>query len=323
MQDFDLVFVISGCLGAIGAVCIILTYALFKEFRSDSWTLLLFLSICDLAQALFFCVYIGPWLKNTAICRFHHLWGVASASSSFLWTCCIAYHVWRTILNPREPASRLRFALFHLISWGYPAGCLLVYIWHRDETQWPFEDGQYGWFVCIKPERVFTFTEYLFPLIVAWLFTGILYTLVSQKLHASQIVVLTNPVDLEELQTKFRLIPLIFIVIRVCGLCDVGLILQRVSYPDANLDPPKWLMLARAATDPSQGFFNAIVFLAMTARVRARIAECFKSFRYGSVAAFEEGHSRPKETAHLIAGHGKNSSYRSERSVLRNDDRGV
>lgn len=53
-------------------------------------------------QALFFCVYLAPWLDDRTVCLAHSVAGVVGAGSSFLWTACMAYYVHFSVVHPSQ-----------------------------------------------------------------------------------------------------------------------------------------------------------------------------------------------------------------------------
>ena len=54
MRDFDYLFVLSGTLGCVGSTIVIMTHILLPSMRTHSRKLLVWLSLCDLGQGLFF-----------------------------------------------------------------------------------------------------------------------------------------------------------------------------------------------------------------------------------------------------------------------------
>eukprot|EP00667_Euglena_gracilis_P007978 EG_transcript_8080 len=269
MLFYDAIFVTSGILGALGSLSIIIVHLCFPALRSPTRNVLVFLSIADLTQSLFFCLHTPEALKNPSYCLFHTAWGVFAAASSFFWTACTAYVVFRTVSFPDNPIHKSEWALFHLVSWGYPlvAGLNCVLQYDPGTFEYPFDNGQQGWFLCMDRSHKTQMVEYQAPLIGCWVFTSMMYTLARHSLDRMPFFI-----DLQDrahggheiqLRTKLILVPLIFVILRVWSLVDMILIWHKRQ----NVV----LLTLRAICDPLQGFCNAMVFLVMTHRVKQTI----------------------------------------------------
>jgi hypothetical protein len=269
MLFFDALFVLTGILGAVGSGSIILVHLCFPGLRSPTRTVLVFLSVADLAQSLFFCLYTPEALRDDTYCAFHTAWGIFAAASSFFWTACAAYVVFRTVAFPDIPIRWSEWLSFHLISWGYPAAVALHCVANRQSYafEYPFDGGRQGWFLCLGRSYRAEIAEYQAPLIGCWVFTTIMYALARHSLDGMPFFV-----ELQDrghgghelhLRTKLILVPLIFVVLRVWSLLDMILLWHRRQ--------SLVLLTLRAVCDPLQGFCNALVFLAMTHRVKQTI----------------------------------------------------
>eukprot|EP01012_Entosiphon_sulcatum_P024129 TRINITY_DN29301_c0_g1_i1.p3 TRINITY_DN29301_c0_g1~~TRINITY_DN29301_c0_g1_i1.p3 ORF type:complete len:285 (+),score=60.86 TRINITY_DN29301_c0_g1_i1:61-915(+) len=260
-------FVVFGTLGAVGALLLILTYALFPELRNANRKLLLYLSIADLLQALFFCVYLGDLLTIPAVCRVHTIVGVVAAAASFCWTVSISIHVVLVTILRRDSPIRA----FQVVSWGLPVLLAVRYLnpFAELEFRWPFDANRIGWFVCVATRGSEAY-EYSIPLALSWLITLVCYTLSLWNLRRFQPVA-EGATD--ELALKFRLIPLLFIVQRAVSL--FALTYEAVAEMAGLADPapPMWTLYTRAVLDPVQGMLNALLFGYMSPSVRRRWLE--------------------------------------------------
>eukprot|EP01010_Urceolus_cornutus_P000624 NODE_1141_length_1083_cov_350.205029_g872_i0.p1 GENE.NODE_1141_length_1083_cov_350.205029_g872_i0~~NODE_1141_length_1083_cov_350.205029_g872_i0.p1 ORF type:complete len:338 (+),score=37.24 NODE_1141_length_1083_cov_350.205029_g872_i0:60-1016(+) len=270
MLIFDLLFVFSGVLGGLGSLLLIATHLFYPSLRTPSRRLLLYLSVCDLGQGLFFSAYLGPWMRDANVCYTHHLFGIFVASASFWWTLCIAMYVC-LIIYKNEFTTRMTntvFTVFHLVSWGLPALSLLPYVLHPlPQVVWPQSGGAAGWFPCVQTDEQRVLFEYFAPLLICWFGTVVLYSAAhfGMPTYTHQLYIHPAAVRSQsELRTKFLLIPVTFLLLRVWGLLYlVGL--------NTGVVPPErlqWLMYLRAVGDPSQGFWNAILFVVMSPSVR-------------------------------------------------------
>ena len=266
MFFYDTIFIISGILGSLGSICIILVHLCYPSLRSPTRNVLVFLSISDLAQSLFFCLYTPKALEDKTYCLVHTLWGIIAASSSFFWTACTAYVVLRTVGFPDTPIQKTEWLAFHLISWGYPLAVALHFMMDQEvhTFKYPYDDGHQGWFMCMSTSFRAEILEYQAPLIGCWLFTSVMYTMARHSLDKMPFFAeFQHQGHGIQLRTKLISVPLIFIFLRIWSLVDMILLWhQQQSFT---------LLTLRAICDPLQGFCNAVVFLMMTHRVRQTI----------------------------------------------------
>jgi hypothetical protein len=267
MRPFDYVFIASGTLGCLGSFVIILTHILLPSMRTPSRRLLVWLSLCDCGQGLFFAGYLGGFLADQRVCLAHHLFGVFTAAGSFWWTACIAAYVLFTLCSTPHPAayqSRDRFTwLFHLIAWGYPLALVLPYRFYDLTYEYPQAGGADGWFPCIRPTHQKLFFEYELPLLLCWILTVLCYGMAVYELSKRRSPPVASP-EAHQVRVIMIYVPLVFVLLRLGGL--VELLLRFWGH-----QVPEWLMYVRAVGDPSQGFFNAIGFVGLTPAVRSRL----------------------------------------------------
>ena len=262
MELQDWLFVVSGTLGSLGALSIILLYIFAPSTRSESRQILLWLSIADLLQSTFFCVYLGDWLRDEQICLIHSVLGIVGAASSFLWTACLAYNVNYSVRYPGLPMSPWTLFFFHILCWGYPLASALAMVFLTEpEYTYPVYGGSLGWFACYLPSTFWTFVHFELPLFVCWIFTLVLYAQAKRSLSwsceraPSRIGETTRwETVVQELRTKFVLVPLIFVFLRIWSFLDLSL------WSWAHVESPWWLLYLRGVFDPLQGFCNAVVF---------------------------------------------------------------
>eukprot|EP01012_Entosiphon_sulcatum_P019098 TRINITY_DN2392_c0_g1_i1.p1 TRINITY_DN2392_c0_g1~~TRINITY_DN2392_c0_g1_i1.p1 ORF type:complete len:288 (-),score=57.87 TRINITY_DN2392_c0_g1_i1:236-1099(-) len=264
MELWNAIFIASGSLGAMGALVLILTYVLFPDLRTPNRKLLLYLSVTDLAQALFFCLYLGDWMSNHVACRIHTVLGIVAAASCFFWTCSISVHVLVvTVFRRKSPV-----VWFHLFSWVLPLLLAGRYYspWSDIRYEWPYKDGRLGWWVCLENSRNVMW-EYSGPLVFSWLLTLVCYA--TTLVHLRRFAIIAEGAT-DELSLKFRLIPLLFIVQRAWSL--FGLTYEAIGGWTGAEDPepPHWVIYARSVSDPVQGLLNALLFGYMSPGIRRR-----------------------------------------------------
>jgi FlaA1/EpsC-like NDP-sugar epimerase len=91
----------SSALSCLGSLALIITFFAFRDnFHNLSRRLILFLSIADFLQSIFFLMYGLTNYQNA--CTFLSMFGIFAALSSFMWTLVIAHFVWKTVSNTTE-----------------------------------------------------------------------------------------------------------------------------------------------------------------------------------------------------------------------------
>eukprot|EP01004_Peranema_trichophorum_P004199 NODE_3137_length_1415_cov_35.925697_g2726_i0.p1 GENE.NODE_3137_length_1415_cov_35.925697_g2726_i0~~NODE_3137_length_1415_cov_35.925697_g2726_i0.p1 ORF type:complete len:301 (-),score=19.30 NODE_3137_length_1415_cov_35.925697_g2726_i0:450-1352(-) len=264
MMGYDVIFTVSGVLGSLGALTILLVHFCVPSTRTTSRITLLYLSLCDLGQGLYFALYLGEWISIPSVCVIHHLWGVFTASASFYWTACTALHI---LYGLQKPGKVLPSFYCHLFAWGLPIISLVPYSTY---TIYYVKEANRGWFCCLQVNNLWQLLlEYYCPLITCWMITCIGF-IASQWEIYKLLQSNTNEEDSMSLKYKFLMIPVIFLLLRVWSVIDLTRLLL-------GLPIPMWLMYFRAIGDPSQGFFNAIVFVLMTKKIRQQVLDKLSS----------------------------------------------
>ena len=111
----------SSMLSVVGSILIIGSYLAWKDLRTTTRKLLVYLSICDLSTALFNFIGLSQSveakLSNTNICIAQSFFNTWSSMSSFCWTVAIGIYLYVCLVK-RNPASAERLVIyFHLVSW--------------------------------------------------------------------------------------------------------------------------------------------------------------------------------------------------------------
>lgn len=133
---YTLLTAVVSCLSIIGGSGIALIYVCFRELRTPSRKLLVYLSVMDALTA--FGNILGViWLlcsKNSVInhnlgyCKFQSALTIFSSISSFSWTVIIGVCLFYSIVKSQPAFIVTYMKLFHIISWGLPGKCFVVVI---------------------------------------------------------------------------------------------------------------------------------------------------------------------------------------------------
>lgn len=261
----------SGFLGGAGALFFIISYIAFPDLRTKSRQLLLFLSLADFGQALRFLTLRFDWSSPSA-CTCQSLFGIWVATASFFWTACISVYVYIVVKNPNKLFPTWGYRLFHAVSWGYPTVfCLTVLavnptVTVGSDVPWCFLDprSHVAWRVI----------GYAMPLLACWVITASMYVMASWHIdQGTHFIPHTSDrnspheAEMRELQTKFKLIPCVFIILRVWDAAyhAYTAIFQTVA-PLSG-----WYLQLMVFGDASQGLFNCLIFICLTRKIRSRM----------------------------------------------------
>jgi len=207
--------------------------------------------------------------------------GMCSFATSCFWTAAIAHHLYSSVGllllgekgEPEEEATLL--FRYHVVCWGYPflAAVIVIVVHHYDGLI--VACGKYGidCFGCfIGPHEMgYRLLMIYFPLWSSWCFVCIMYLLTYFKLRHLQLGG-NDPVLIQNFRRRLLLIPFVYILIRIPE--SVFRIREyRLFYID-DLDFPQQvddltlivLNWAQACINPSQGFFNFILFVLASPR---------------------------------------------------------
>ncbi len=120
---------ITSVLSIFGSVIIILTYLKYKDLRSSSRKLLVYVSIADFLTACgnlsgiiwYICKNDMTEAQSDGLCYFHASLTIFSSISSFLWTVAIGIHLYLFIVRSDAILANKLIWPFHVICWIIPS----------------------------------------------------------------------------------------------------------------------------------------------------------------------------------------------------------
>eukprot|EP01084_Bolivina_argentea_P051886 95383_1 len=284
------VSVISCLLSIFGSIFIILIYCAYPSLRKPARRLLLWLSVTDLGTALSYMITIlGCYNCKNCSSNMQLLFtisGVFWPVSSFLWTDCIAVYVFGASYQKQWINSTKKlFTSFHIISWIIPFILILILIilFYTNAYNIQFSSKYTGGWCWTN-----TFALHLISgkaiEIFSYIFLFILYCSTYVRMHEIKKFKRESLLDaadrvgpkdsinttkVNELLTRFSLIPLIFIILRSFGTLRV--IFVAVGVMEHNSPVDQALQIGQAFCDPLQGFCNAVLFLLCVSAVRVTV----------------------------------------------------
>lgn len=267
--------VITSTLSIIGCALIFVSYAAWRDIRTVSRKLLVYLSLCDFVTALFNIVGVMSRLDQledrgdhapTALCVTQSFFNSYSSIASFLWTVSIGLYLFLTLVLRDVALANKAVLPMHVVCWGCPAICIgtaaglgkLGY----DMTLTP------GW-CWLRPGagRVWVLVGGKAWEMFSYILTPLLYVLIKRAMarESQEHVLLLTQRAREaggEADRKLAFVPLVFVLLRVWGTVRT---LMDLAGASSNY---YGLILLQAIGDCGQGFANGILFCFLTKRVR-------------------------------------------------------
>lgn len=115
---------IAACLSLFGTLVIFATFALWKDIRTPSRKILVYLSVGDFLTAL--ANVSGLWINTNAqedstACKVQGTVNIAAILSSFFWTVYLSLYLYLSIgRRISSRAERRVMFIFHITAWGIP-----------------------------------------------------------------------------------------------------------------------------------------------------------------------------------------------------------
>lgn len=301
------VIMISCSLSIIGSSLVALTSLYPSENRKKPGKVLLFwLSISDLLTPTIYLVdsVLHKYNTNVGFCEFVSLVGIFAPVASFLWTDIIALYLYTVVVNGKS-YSTVEWKTFlvgaHLIAWSIPL-ILIIAVGVTGHAGRGTEGPGWCWIKGSNSDDIFLW-QLIGGKIVEWtsclLILPVLYfravhrlvQLESNDIKYQQLTErLEHAADLDfdlkrereastvKFESKFSkfywkmaMVPLVFFVIRFWGSLQMVLNYFQVS------SSHQWISILECAFDPSQGFFNAVLFVFTSADGRHSVRLGFKN----------------------------------------------
>jgi len=227
----------TASLSIIGAFFIVMTFLLFKETRTYGTKLIFFLSISDLITSIGFL----PWNKNYFLCILQASTLQFFEMSSYLWSLAISISLFQVFYLEKEGESKMLVIVVHLITLILGsvsvAVCILL--------------GRFGkagsWCWITEPSDPIRLIVYgVVIAIIIWMCLS--FVAIRLKLGSIRSEFHQN------LKTRLSLYAGAFIVSQIPAVVNR---IQNYIQPD---NPIFILFLVQAIFQPSQGFFNALVY---------------------------------------------------------------
>lgn len=149
MKIITIIKIISCLLTIIGSLSIIFSYILFKSLRGRGREYLCYLSITNLGTAICYLILLEPNINdsNSFLCGLQSLLGIFFPVSSFCWTSCIGYYMYRLVVDliPDNANSNKLKWIFHSICWIIPLISCIIVISFGQTGYYENDNNSGGW----------------------------------------------------------------------------------------------------------------------------------------------------------------------------------
>ena len=280
-----IIFTMTSSLSAFGSVAIIVTYFLWRDLRSTTRRILVYISIGD-----FFATYpslIIFWTKgyqiNSFPCRLQSFITSTAIMWSFFWTTSLAIYLYIALVKRRQDLSEKLMLTFHVVNWCLPI-LLVGGAWYEGRLGHTNSKSTAGWcWILIdkkehKKAVIWMLICGKFWEIISYFVNGFLYFYITLKIKKEVLermhLTSTNSVMIAERgRGKLTLVPLIFVVLRIWG--TIRFLLFAFS-----ADPPylfkKIMLTLQLVGDNAQGITNFILFCVFTEKFKQQIIRVFR-----------------------------------------------
>jgi len=271
----------TGLLGMLSACVVALCFFAFPTLRSAWRRYVLFLSLCDFLQGLYYTLVGARVFEEGPACRATSLMGISSSTSSYLWTACISAYVTGFLVRQGPSSARHASpphitALFCAISFGYPSAAIAALVAFsvpitpnrssEDSYGCYIDDEEWGWRLVASYGPL-----WLCMLIVVACAVASLRQL--NRLWLANFVPgqQTKQPNLVRLRRKILIVPLAFVL---CRLPET--IYRAIEYAGGG----EWLRASllgkvlngvQAFSNPAQGLATSVLFVWSSPAYRRRL----------------------------------------------------
>jgi len=293
--------VTSSCLSIVGSLIIIVSFVSWKDIRTTSRSILLFLSIADLMTAtsnalgVMIPFHSNIFTHRNNMCVAQAFFTTSFAITSFMWTLTLALYLYLAIVKNKQDLGKKLMPVYHIISWslgpiingialsqsmlGYASdpfsgGWCWIYHDYLDDTPTRY--------VISGRELMWIFIDGKGIEITVYTTICVIYGIIKYKLHKELKERLHGPLEPQVLKAaksadrKLIFVPVLLVFGRIFGLVRLFINLISVPQPTQRLATyEKVLLTLQGFGDSSQGFLNCILFCFLNPRVYSHLKEAF------------------------------------------------
>jgi len=246
----------ASTLSLIGAGAIMLNYLFFTSKSQILYKLIFFLSLADFFGSLFIFVSQGLLFGaafysisySHGLCIFFRAGINLFFVASFVWTSCIAIHIWVS----SHQKAQIPIIFFHLFAWGVPAIMTVILV----AGHFVVIENDYKW--C-HPTTMAKWFLWEAPLCIAFMCNSVFYFMSIRRFKVDNHINRESSRSTRQKKLQWKIkkrLTLYLLVFLVCWIWDVvNKILEAIG-----ITPPFWLSILQSTFSPLQGFLNFLVY---------------------------------------------------------------
>lgn len=306
---------ITSILSFFGTLFIIVSYFVWKDIRSKSRRILVYISIADFCTAVATVAATASfWLTGSEtkqVCFIQSIIGTLSVLCSFFWTAFMAVYLYLNVCKKTSRLANRLLYFFHMCGWGVPVVIVSIgastnklgnngdqvtsgWCWVNKNLPW---NEQVLWmFLAGK------LWEIMACLVIVLLY-GLLKRSMTKKLTKKDgLFTRSTKEQAQKAERKLICVPLIFVILRSWG--TIRFLLLIAKGPDYKSQVDDGLLVLQGIGDNAPGFANFLLFCFFTDKflgrfhwwLRSCCAKCFakSTHRCSSLTIYCEDPS-PKE----------------------------
>ncbi|XP_068698552.1 G-protein coupled receptor 157-like isoform X1 [Montipora foliosa] len=274
---------LSSAFSLFGTSLIVGTFIAWKDFRSTSRKILVYVSIADflIAGGNIF----GTWIPDpeedgsVVLCKAQSFITTTATLWSFFWTAFLAVFLYMAVAKKRRSTAEKILRFYHLFAWGTPL-ILVGTAFGLKILGTPIYLFTSSW--CWVDSNLEEFKKKLWLLLLGKAWEVVAYILIfafyfALKYHIrNELSHRTGQFPSQEsinsaLKAEKRLtyIPVIFVLLRIWG--TIRFILYSFTDVGFHMWLGKVLLYLQGIGDSSQGFANCLLFCILTEKFQTRV----------------------------------------------------
>lgn len=270
---------VSGTLSLLGASLIIVSYIAWKDFRSASRRILIYISIAD-----FFIAgtnVIGVWHHggDDNYCKAQSFVSTTACLWSFFWTTFLAAFIYFVIAKKQRKKAEIMLKVFHVFGWGVPL-IIVGTAFGLDKLGNDKDFFTSGWCwisstLPIEERNFWTLITGKTWEIAACVLCPTFYLMLKWHIrrevfhHQERFPSEESKEIALKMERRLTLVPVVFILVRIWG--TARFILYFAGYKSRHSWWEVALLYLQGIGDNLQGFANFLLFCFFTEKFQAHL----------------------------------------------------
>lgn len=276
---------VSASLSILGTSLIIITFIAWKDLRSTSRKILVFISIGDffIAGGNLWGVWLARNDHTTIPCKAQSFVTTCASLWSFFWTTFLSIFMYTAVARRQAEKADKMLRYFHIFGWGIPLIITgIAFGENKLGNDYDFYSAGWCWIsgnLTTREKQIWMLLtgkawEMAAYVLISTFFWGLKYHIRKEVYHRKkQFTSLQNKESAIKAERRLTMLPIIFILVRIWGTIRFIIYLSDNHIPAAALksDREKALLYLQGIGDSSQGLANFLLFCLFTEKFRGRL----------------------------------------------------